>query len=66
MLPAAPADETPAFVPRAVTDKSATGAEAEAVNGGLEIILGQITSRLPADTDVARIAAVAAALEARL
>ena len=59
------AGDTPAFVPLQVADAAA--AETEPGTGGqaVEIVAGSVTVRLPGDTDVTRIAAVAAELAGR-
>lgn len=62
----AEAAQAPEFVPVTVADDGAGCAEDAAGAGGVEVVAGRVTIRLPGDADAARIAAVAAALEARL
>jgi transposase len=59
------ARDTPAFVPLEVADPAGTEAEPGAAEEVVEIVAGRVTVRLPANTDVSRIAAVAAELAAR-
>ncbi len=65
-LPAVPGDAPPAFVPLAVDDTAAAGTEPSEAKADIEIAVGRTIVRLPSDADAERIAAVAAALEARL
>ena len=59
------AGDTPAFVPLQVADAAAAETEPGTAGQAVEIVAGGVTVRLPADTDVTRIAAVAAELAAR-
>jgi hypothetical protein len=59
------ASDTPAFVPLEVAEPPAGEAESGTAGQAVEIVAGRVTVRLPADTDVSRIAAVAAELAAR-
>ncbi|MBK1671615.1 hypothetical protein CKO28_26855 [Rhodovibrio sodomensis] len=59
------AGDTPAFVPLHVADAAAGETEPVTADPRVEIVAGGVTVRLPADTDVTRIAAVAAELAGR-
>ena len=59
------AGDTPAFVPLQVGDPADAETEPATAGQTVEIVAGGVTVRLPGDTDVTRIAAVAAELAAR-
>ncbi|MBK1666651.1 hypothetical protein CKO28_01155 [Rhodovibrio sodomensis] len=59
------ASDTPAFVPLQVADPADAATEPGTAGQTVEIVAGDVTVRLPADTDVTRIAAVAAELAGR-